>query len=45
MLLENSSFRRICVENTKVIPVRDVLGILRFSAFLRTKDATVILPL
>lgn len=29
----------------KKISIRDGLGILRFSAFLRTKDATVILPL
>ena len=42
---ENSSFRRICVENTEVAPVREGLGILRSSAFLRTKGATAILPL
>ena len=42
---ENSSFRRICVENTEVIPVRDGLGILRFSAFFRSKDKAAILPL
>ena len=42
---ENSSFRRICVENTEVIPVRDALGILWSSALLCTEDATAILPL
>jgi len=42
---ENSSFWRICVENTEVIPVREGLGILRSSAFLSTKGATATLPL
>ena len=42
---ENSSFRRICVENTEVIPVRDALGILWSLALLCTEDATAILPL
>ena len=42
---KKSRLCRICDRNNKVIPVRDGLGILRFSAFLRTKDATVILPL
>lgn len=42
---ENSSFRRICVENTEVAPVREGLGILWSSAFLSTKGATAILPL
>lgn len=33
------------LQNTKVIPVRDGLGILRSSAFLRSKDKAAILPL
>ena len=37
-----SSFRRICGKNTEVIPVRDELGIFRFSAFFRTEAATAI---
>ena len=42
---ENSSFRRICVENTEVASVREGLGILRPSAFLSTEGATATLPL
>ena len=45
IMLENSSFRRICVENTEVASVREGLGILRSSAFLSTKGATATLPL
>lgn len=44
-MLENSSFRRICGENTRVAPVRDGLGILSFLVFFRTKDKTVIFTL
>ena len=44
-MLENSSFRRFCGENTEVTPVREGLGILRFSAFFRSKDKAAILPL
>ena len=41
----NSSFRRICGENTRVAPVRDGLGILRFSQFFCTAVIAAILPL
>ena len=42
---KKSRLCRICDRNNKVIPVRDVLGILRFSALLYTEDTTTILPL
>ena len=41
----NSSFHRICGENTRVAPVRDGLGILRFSQFFCTAVIAAILPL
>lgn len=44
-MLENSSFRRIWGENTWAIPVRDWLGILRFSQFFCTAVITAISPL
>ena len=44
-MLENSSFRRICDENTQVAPVRDGVGILLILAFLCTVTKTAILPL
>lgn len=40
--VEKSRLCRICDRNNKVIPVRDVLGILRFSALLYTEDTTTI---
>lgn len=41
-MLENSSFRRICGENTQVAPVRDGLGILRFSVLVLVPTSTAI---
>ena len=39
------NYVRGCGENTRVTPVRDGLGILRFSVFFHTKDKTAISPL
>ena len=44
-MLENSRFRRICGNNTDYAPIRDGLGILRFSQFFCTAVITAILPL
>ena len=44
-MLENSSFRRIWGEKTWAMPIRDGLGILRFSQFFCTAVIAAILPL
>ena len=43
-MLENSSFRRIWGEKTWAMPIRDGLGILRFSQFFCTAVITAISP-